>query len=298
VRPPLIAHIKRHSLEDGPGIRSVVFFKGCPLRCDFCHNPEMQRPEVEIAFRPERCIGCGNCVAACPRQAASLEHPERIDRAVCDACGACATACPSSALTLIGRHYEIGALVEELRRDEPYYRASGGGVTLSGGECTLFPDYVEALARALAQAEIPLAIETAGTFAADWFVGELLPLVGLVYFDLKLADADAHRRHCGQDNRRILANLQRLVAAALERVQVRVPLVPGVTATAENLRALGRALRALGIPGATLLPYNPLGRDMAARLGRAASASPAPFMSATEIEAAIRALGAAGPCCA
>jgi pyruvate formate lyase activating enzyme len=289
----LIADIKRHSLEDGPGIRSVVFFKGCPLRCDFCHNPEMQRTETEIAFRSGRCVACGQCASVCSRQAISLVRDGRIDRDACEACGACAVACPSSALDVVGRAYQVDDLVEVLLRDEPYYRSSGGGVTWSGGECTMFPEYLLALARTLAERRIHQVIETAGTFAGDWFVSELLPWLDLVFFDLKLADPDLHRRHCGQDNRRILDNLALLWRAAPERVHVRVPLVPGVTATEANLRALGATLRALGVPGAILLPYNPLGRGMAGRLGRTMPASPEGFMREEEVAEAVRRFAAA-----
>lgn len=287
MRIPLIADIKRHSLEDGPGIRSVVFFKGCPLRCVFCHNPEMQRPEAEIAFRRERCIGCGACARACPVKAVSLAEGERIDRTRCDRCGRCAAVCPSSALGEVGRSYAVDELVALLLRDRSYYRHSGGGVTFSGGECTLFPDYLLALARALVQEQLHLVLETAGDFDGDWFVRELLPQLDLIYFDVKLADPELHRAHCGHDNQRILTNLERLLATAPERIEVRVPLVPDVTATRENLEAVARRLRELGVRRAALLPYNPLGRDMAARLGRAAPAISPHFMTQAELADAI-----------
>jgi pyruvate formate lyase activating enzyme len=287
MRIPLIADIKRHSLEDGPGIRSVVFFKGCPLRCGFCHNPEMQRPQAEIVFRPDRCIACGDCVPVCARGAVSLADAGRVDRARCDGCGKCALICPGSALAQVGRAYPIDELVEILLRDQGFYRHSGGGVTFSGGECTLFPEYLVELAVALKQHGVHLLVETAGDFDADWFVRDLLPLVDLVFFDAKLADEDLHRTHCGRDNRRIFANLAQLLAAAPGRVEVRVPLVPDVTATRENLEALARRLRGLGARRATLLPYNPLGRQMAARLGQEAPPLPERFMTDVEVAAAI-----------
>lgn len=290
---PLIADIKRHSLEDGPGIRSVVFFKGCPLRCVFCHNPEMQRPARELLFRPERCVRCAACVAACPRGAVVLELPGRIDRSRCDDCGECVLACPSSALAHVGRAYDIGELVEVLLRDESYYRHSGGGVTFSGGECTMFPEYLEGLALALKQRGIHLVVETAGEFEGAWFVARLLPLLDLIYFDVKLADAAAHRRHTGGDNQRILDNLALLVQAAPERVEVRIPLVPGITATGENLRALAQLLRERGVRRAILLPYNPLGREMAPRLGRDLPPVPQGFMSTEDVAAAVAAFEAA-----
>lgn len=290
---PYIADIKRHSLEDGPGIRSVVFFKGCPLRCDFCHNPEMQRREAEIVFREHRCLACGACVAACPRAAVSLARPGRIERERCDACGKCAVACPSSALAVVGRRYYVEELVEVLLRDEAYYRRSGGGVTFSGGECTLFPEYLAALAGALKRRGVHLVVETGGDFDGERFVHELLPLIDLTYFDVKVADADLHRRHCGRDNRRILDNLALLLARAPERVEVRMPLVPGITATPENLQAVARRLRDLGVRRATLLPYNPLGRDMCVGLGREPPGTPARFMTDAAVAEAISTFAAA-----
>ena len=283
---PRIADIKRHSLEDGPGIRSVVFFKGCPLRCDFCHNPELQRPEPEIVFRAARCVGCGDCAATCPRRAVSLDAPGRLDRELCDACGQCAEVCPSSALVRVGRSHSVEELVEELVRDEPYYRHSGGGITFSGGECTMFPAYLVGLARALKQRNLHLLVETAGTFDGCWFVQELLPIIDQVFFDVKLADPTLHRRHCGRDNRHILANLALLMRVAPERVQVRIPLIPGITATDQNLHELANCLREHGVRRTILLPYNPLGRAMATCLGREPSALPGTFMTQAELDSA------------
>ena len=284
---PLIADIKRHSLEDGPGIRSVVFFKGCPLRCVFCHNPEMQRTEREIVFRPERCIKCSECIAVCPLGAASLSLPGRIDRRRCDDCGKCADVCPASALAHVGRAYEVGELVELLLRDEAYYRRSGGGVTFSGGECTMFPEYLENLAFALKGHGIHLLVETAGEFDGAWFVEKILPIVDLIYFDVKLADPARHRMHTGRDNRRILANLGLLLRVVPARVQVRIPLVPDITATKENLKAVAEYLRELGVAKAILLPYNPLGQRMGLRLGRDTPELEETFMSKEDLATAI-----------
>jgi pyruvate formate lyase activating enzyme len=284
---PLIVDVKRHSLEDGPGIRSVVFFKGCPLRCVFCQNPEAQNARAEIAFRAERCVECAACVSACPVGVVDLATPGRIDRARCDACGKCAAICPSSALALIGRIHAVDELVELLMRDEPFYRHSGGGVTFSGGECTLFPDYLEAVARALKARGIHTAVETCGEFPGAMFVERLLPLFDLIYFDLKFADPARHLAHTGRDNGRILDNLALLMQLAPDRVQVRIPLVPGITATEENLAGLAACLRERGVRRATLLPYNPLGRRMAAQLGRPEPPTPDRFMTKEEQAAAI-----------
>jgi pyruvate formate lyase activating enzyme len=279
---PLVADVKRHSLEDGPGIRTVVFFKGCPLRCAFCHNPETQRRGPEIAFFEERCLRCGSCVTACPRGAVALERPDRIDRDRCYGCGACATACPGRGLRRVGRYMPPERLVELVLRDLPFYRHSRGGVTLSGGEPTLFPDYLSAVLRPLREAGVHVALQTCGEFEYGEFASRLLPLVDLVFYDVKLADRDAHRRYTGVANDRILSNLRRLVREATVQVHPRIPLVPGVTAGPENLGAIVGILREAGARDVTLLPYNPLGLAMAPRLGRPSPPLPASFMNADE----------------
>ena len=284
---PLIVDVKRHSLEDGPGIRSVVFFKGCPLRCVFCQNPEAWDAHAEIAFRVDRCVGCGACVSACPSGAIDLAMPGRIHRQHCDACGKCAVACPSSALAVIGRTYEVDELALLLMRDEPFYRRSGGGVTFSGGECTMFPEYLEAVARAVQTRGIHVAVETSGEFPGEMFVERLLPVLDLIYFDVKFADPAQHLAHTGRDNRRILDNLVLLMQKAPERVQVRIPLIPGITATEENLAGLVACLRERGVRRATLLSYNPLGRRMAAQLGLPEPPTPERFMTKEEQASAI-----------
>ncbi len=264
---PLIVDIKRHSLEDGPGIRSVVFFKGCPLRCLFCQNPETQNPAPEIAFRQRVCIDCRLCTAACERQALA-NGPRALDRKKCQTCGACTRVCPSGALALIGRPMTVDEIVEVLMHDQAYYRHSGGGVTLSGGECTLFPDFSGELLRRLHAAGIATAIETCGEFAPAAFTQWILPHVDLILFDLKLADPDAHQVVTGRSNQRIWSNLKNLLVACPDRVQVRIPLIPEITDDRANLRALVDRVTELGGRHLTLLPYNPLGAFMAQSLGR------------------------------
>jgi pyruvate formate lyase activating enzyme len=265
---PLVVDIKRHSLEDGPGIRSVVFFKGCPLRCVFCQNPETQNPAPEIAFRQRVCIDCRLCAEACPQQA--LAHgPRALDRKKCQTCGACTRACPSGALALIGQPMTVEEIVEVLLRDQGYYRHSGGGVTLSGGECTLFPDFAGTLLARLRTAGIATAIETCGEYAPAAFAQWILPHVDLILFDVKLADSDAHQVVTGRGNERIWSNLKNLLMACPERVHVRIPLIPGITDGHKNLTTLAGRLGQLGARHLTLLPYNPLGASMATCLGRA-----------------------------
>ena len=281
-RQPLVVDIKRNSLDDGPGIRTTVFFKGCPLRCVFCHSPETQEVCVEIGFSGSRCIGCGRCAEVCPVDAIDFMLPGRIDRSRCDRCGRCVDACPSGGLRLIGTYYDVERLSEILLRDQSYYRHSGGGVTLSGGECTLHVHYLERLLERLKARGLHVTLETSGHFDYDTLAGKVLPQVDLIYFDVKFIDSGLHRRYTGKTNERILANLRRLLRARNTLVQVRVPLVPGVTATRENLSAIVDFLCEAGAESITCLPYNPMGIGMAEGLGRQKPALPERFMTQEE----------------
>jgi len=276
-RRPLIVAVKRGSLADGPGIRTVVFFKGCPLRCVFCHNPETQQPEPEILFAEEHCLRCGACVRSCPRGAIDLGSPFRIDRGRCDGCGLCVTACPGPALRLVGRYWTAEELAELLSRDAPFYRHSGGGVTLSGGECTLFPDYLEALLRLLKGRGIHVALQTSGYFDYEAFAAKILPWLDLVFFDVKFIDRHLSLRYLGRPNDRILNNLRRLLAQGSIEVRPRIPLIPGLTDSRENLTAIVDYLRRCGAADVSLLPYNPLGLEIYTRLGRATPDLPPAF---------------------
>jgi pyruvate formate lyase activating enzyme len=281
-RRPLIVDIKRHSLNDGPGIRTAVFFKGCPLRCVFCQNPETQDARAEITFSEDRCIACRSCLSACSAGALDWSLPGRVRRGKCDQCGVCADACPTGALRVIGSYYPVEALLEIVLRDLPFYRHSGGGVTLTGGECTMYPDYVESWLRLVKRNQVHVVLETAGCFEYEAFSGQILPYVDLVYFDLKLADPVLHQQQTGCSNGRILRNLEQLLNERRAAIHVRVPLVPGVTATDENLRAIARLLKEMGAEQASLVPYNPLGLGMWRKLGKRQSLLPLGFMSAAQ----------------
>lgn len=279
---PLIVDIKRHSLEDGPGIRSVVFFKGCSLRCIFCHSPETQNRRVEIAFSPRECIHCGSCRDACPQGAIDLEFPGRIQREKCISCGTCAGVCPGKGLRLIGSYYSVETLTEILLRDLPFYRHSGGGVTLSGGECTIYPDYLERLLKRLKAKGIHVTLETSGYFDYRAFREKILPYVDLIYYDIKMANPRAHKSYVGRSNRKILTNLRLLLGEKGVEVHPRVPLVPGITATRENLSANIDLLCDAGAKDVSLLPYNPMGIEMAVSLGRPRPPLPEGFMKPDE----------------
>ena len=276
---PLVVEIKRGSHEDGPGIRSVVFFKGCPLRCVFCHSPETQDPKEEIIFSARECTNCGNCADSCPQGAIDLSRPERINRNKCIHCGQCVGVCPGDGLRLIGRYYSAEELVEILLRDLPFYRHSNGGVTLSGGECTLYPNYLESLLKSLKTREVHLVLETCGYFNFDVFEQKILPYIDMIYYDVKIADPETHRKYTGKTNQKILGNLRRLILEKPADVYPRIPLIPGITATRENLSAIVDLLCEAGAEDVSLLPYNPLGIEMDVRLGRPKAPLPEAFMT-------------------
>ena len=279
---PLIVDIKRHSLEDGPGIRSVVFFKGCPLRCVFCQNPETQDPYIEILFSESDCIMCGGCKEVCPQSAIDLNVPGHIDRDRCDRCGECASVCPGYGLKKIGSFYDVEALTEILLRDIAFYRHSGGGVTLSGGECTLYPDYLESLLKLLKAEGIHITLETSGYFNYDIFKEKILPYIDLIYYDIKIAESEGHFRITGRPNVKIFGNLRRLLKEKDVEVIPRVPLIPGITANHENLSAIAWSVYEAGADKIVLLPYNPMGMDMYTKLGRQKPALPERFMRPDE----------------
>ena len=269
-----ILEIQRLSTEDGPGIRTTVFFKGCPLRCAWCHNPESISFQPQLQWLSVRCIGCENCVRACPEHCLSrIDARITIDRACCTSCGKCVEACPSGAMEMLGTDIKIDKLLAELLKDRVYYEKSGGGVTLSGGEPGFQPEFAEALLHSLKEQGISTALDTCGQYSAETLY-RLLPYVDLLLFDVKLLDPSAHREHTGVSNERILENLG-LVRDYIEgghplRLWIRTPLIPGATDSEENLTAIGQFLaKTLGekIERWELCAFNNLCRDKYNRLG-------------------------------
>lgn len=249
-RSALVFQIRRFAIDDGPGIRTTIFFKGCPLSCIWCHNPEGISFEREIVFNPARCIGCGDCGRACPTGAACGEG-------TCRVCGACAEACPANARRLCGTRYTIAESLECLLKERPFFEASGGGVTLSGGEPTVWMEYVGALSQSLKRQGIDVALQTCGYFDWDTFQYLLLPHLNLVFYDLKLLDPMKHVEFTGVSNETILENLVRLKASEGPEIVVRTPMVPGITDTPENLQGINDFIRKVGLRDYRLLPFNP-----------------------------------------
>lgn len=267
----VIFDIQRFSVHDGPGIRSTVFLKGCPLRCLWCHNPEGISPKPELMFFAYKCLGCGTCARVCPKSAINFisaqEAKPSLDREKCTGCGLCAEACPSGAWRLVGRTVTVDELLSCLERDALLYDRSEGGVTFSGGEPLFQPEFLSAALRACKKRRIHTVVDTSG-FASASVLKEIAPLVDLFLFDLKPMDEEEHRRYTGGSNRPIHENLRRLVEWG-RPVIVRVPLIPGITDTEKNVQMLMAFLAELrgGIQKVELLPYHDVAEKYQ-RLGR------------------------------
>lgn len=261
---PLILNIQKYAIHDGMGIRTTVFFKGCPLSCRWCHNPESQGYRRELLFHRDRCTGCGACAAACPHGAALP-----LDRAACRSCGACVDACAHGAREWAGREYGIRDLVKELEKDQMFYDQSGGGVTLSGGEVLAQDmDYIAELARRLWEKGIGVDIDTCGHVPYERFL-RVLPYTDTFLYDLKLMDPEAHKEYTGADNRLILENLKRLSGDG-GKINIRLPLIEGVNADDGHIRAVIDFLKKenVRVCRVNLLPYHSTGSGKYAKLGR------------------------------
>jgi pyruvate formate lyase activating enzyme len=260
-----VFNVQRFSLHNGPGIRTTVFLKGCPLRCVWCHNPESQLPGRQVAVVESRCIACGGCTEVCPERIAPAKVPG-LTPGRCRLCGACAAACPSGARALLGRTVGVGELIGELERDRVFYDESGGGATFSGGEPLAQADFVADCLDACRRLGVHTAVDTCGH--APWADLERVAMrADLVLYDLKTLDDERHIRATGASNRTILDNLRRL-AAVHPAIWVRIPIVPGITDDLDELAAAAELVAGLaGVRQVNLLPYHRTGVGKHRRLG-------------------------------
>lgn len=286
-----ILHLQRFSTEDGPGIRTTVFFKGCSLACLWCHNPESLQPQFQVQWYRDRCLDCRTCIDACPNGCLTMSDTGLvIDRQRCQGCATCAHACPANAIEALGRQVSVGELLDELGKDRAYYEKSGGGVTLSGGEPTLQPDFALELLSGLRQSGLHTALDTCG-LCSPHALERLLPYTNLILYDLKLIDVEQHYRFTGQDNHLILKNLlfvQDLIRAQTEPVElwIRTPLIPGATDGDANIDAIGKFITR-NLDGTVsrweLCAFNNLCRDKYQRLGLAWAYVETPLLTAESL---------------
>jgi len=291
-----ILHLQRLSTEDGPGIRTTVFFKGCPLHCRWCHNPESISPRPQIQWLESRCIGCMTCVDECPQHAIARSNNGLIrDWTLCNGCGKCVEICPSGAQELLGVRQSASDLVAELLKDKVFFDKSRGGVTLSGGEPTLQPEFAAAVVRQLRMAGVSIALDTCGL--CSWqTLEQLLPEIDVVLFDLKWLDPELHREWTGVRNDKILENLRKLSEYITQNenatsLWIRTPLIPNATLNRENLSLIGGYIKTNLdniVERWELCAFNNLCRDKYRRLGLTWHFEDTPLLSQSELDEALQ----------
>lgn len=269
-----VFNVQTYSIHDGPGIRVTVFVKGCPLRCRWCANPESNLARPQLMTYAAKCTACGRCVAACPQKAVSIgtlhDKPCAItDRELCVECGVCVDVCPCEAREIVGREKTVREVLEQVLKDKLFIDASGGGMTVSGGECLAHPDFTEALLYAAKEQGLHTAIESS-SFASEAVFDQVLRYVDLALLDIKHMDSDIHRELTGVPNEQILSNIRHAVHDLKKNVTVRVPTIPGYNDSEENIRATARFVKEELGPdvGIHLLPYHRLGESKNESLGK------------------------------
>jgi glycyl-radical enzyme activating protein len=269
-RLALVTNIQGYSVHDGPGIRTTVFLKGCPLACRWCANPECISPKAELGFLEALCARCGECSGSCPNGAISSDATGLpvIDRTCCTGCGECVAACARKARVIHGKEMTVDEILGAVVADTLFYESSGGGVTVSGGEPLMHVRFVRCLFERLHDQNIQTCLETSGHAGVSTFL-EVLPVTDYVLFDLKLMDARDHRRFTGRSNASVLENA-RLLATSKKEFLFRMPLIPGISDTPENIRETARFLAGLGERARRieLMPYHRLGESKYVSLGR------------------------------
>ena len=263
----IIFNIQRYSIHDGPGIRTTVFLKGCPLTCKWCANPESINPHPEIFFREERCDQCGNCLKACLQGAITFdENGMQIDRIKCDSCIKCEEVCQTSAISRIGKKITVEEIVTEVMRDEPFYNNSGGGVTISGGEPLYQAKFTLNLLKECKERSLHTALDTSGY--TKWeALDEILNYTDLVLFDIKHLNQEMHQKGTGLGNELILRNLEKILKKGV-RVWVRIPIIPNYNNSNQHIETLASFLSEKPIEKVSLLKYHEWGKHKYKFLGR------------------------------
>lgn len=268
----IVFDIQHFSIHDGPGIRTTVFLKGCPLRCLWCHNPESQKPEPEIGFWPEQCLECGTCEKVCPYHACNLQNPYRVNRQKCTLCGKCIELCPASALFIIGKEMSVEEVIAEVSKDEAFYSQSGGGVTISGGEPLYQFEFVRSLTLRLKKLGYHVTIDTSGYIRGTpedlQRLLEIADMVDLVLYDLKVIDAQKHLKYTGVNNKSILQNALQLASRYPSKCLFRYPLIPGINDSQEDIAMLTEFLASIPKCKIEVLAYHRLGINKYARIGK------------------------------
>jgi pyruvate formate lyase activating enzyme len=272
----IVFNIQRYSIHDGPGIRTTVFLKGCPLSCSWCHNPESQSFSPEIMLFSKRCIGCGKCAEVC-------KHEALLERDKCVTCGSCAEACYAKARELVGRLMTVPEAIAQIDKDSIFYDESGGGVTFSGGEPLSQPEFLLELLKQCKKREYHTAVDTSGYGAAET-IKEISSFTDIFLFDLKLMDDDRHIRYTGVSNKLILENLK-TISQLGNKMYIRIPLIPGVNDDEGNISAAAKVIQVTpGIEQVNILPYHNIAADKYNRLGRHSSLMEIPVPSGEYIE--------------
>lgn len=262
----IVFNMQRFSVRDGEGIRTIVFLKGCPLRCRWCSNPESQTKSPVLLYSERECIHCGMCISVCRQQALSAGNPGLVDRTKCIACGECTAVCPTAALTVKGKYMTVGEVVTELKKDEAAYRRSKGGITISGGEGLIQSEFMTELLKACHAQGWTTAAETTGYASAE-VIEQVFRHIDQTLLDIKCIDGEKHQTYCGVDNEIILKNARRI--SEISQTIVRVPVIPGFNYNAADIRQITEFAGTLhNVKEIHLLPYHSLGSNKYDLLGR------------------------------